>query len=203
MTTIILVRHAEHDGLGEVLAGRDSRVVLNASGRRTAIRLAEVLGCRGVDQVKSSPQMRALQTAKALAALIGVPIEIAGEFDEIDYADWTGRRFDDLHQDAAWQTWNSARERSRPPRGESMGELQGRVLHGLRSVATRSVGQTIAVFSHAEPIRAALLHYRGMNLGEFSRLRIDVGSLTTLRFDRGVGTIIAHNERLDAEAVPA
>jgi probable phosphoglycerate mutase len=203
MTTIILVRHAEHDGLGEVLAGRDSRVVLNALGRRTAIQLAEVLARRGVEQVKSSPQMRVLQTAKPLAGQIGVPIEIAGEFDEIDYGEWTGRRFDDLHQDAAWQTWNSARERSRPPGGESMGDLQARVLHGLLSIGTRSGGQTIAVFSHAEPIRAALLHYRGMGLGEFSRVPIDVGSLTTLRFDRGVGTIIAHNERLDAEAVPA
>jgi broad specificity phosphatase PhoE len=203
MTTIILVRHAEHDGVGEVLAGRDSRVALNALGRRTATHLAGVLARRGVDQVKSSPQMRALQTAKPLVGLIGVPIEIGGEFDEIDYGDWTGRRFDDLHQDAAWQMWNSARARSRPPGGESMGELQGRVLHGLLSIATRSGGQTIAVFSHAEPIRAALLHYRGMGLGEFTRVPIDVGSLTTLRFDHGVGTIIVHNERLDAGVVPA
>jgi probable phosphoglycerate mutase len=84
-----------------------------------------------------------------------------------------------------------------------MGELQGRVLHGLLTIATRSGGQTIAVFSHAEPIRAALLHYRGMGLGEFTRVPIAVGSLTTLRFDRGVGSIVVHNECLDAEVVPA
>jgi probable phosphoglycerate mutase len=203
MTTIILVRHAEHDGLGEMLSGRKAGVVLNADGKRTARQLAEVLARRGVEQVKSSPQLRALQTAKPLAGLIGVPVEIGREFDEINYGDWTGRRFEDLRRDVAWQQWNSSRDRSRPPDGESMGELQARVLCGLNSIVMRSFGRAVAVFSHAEPIRAALLHYRAMDLGDFTGVSVDVGSLTTLRFAAGVATILVQNECPDPVAVPA
>jgi probable phosphoglycerate mutase len=188
-TTIILVRHSHHDLIGRVLVGREPNVSLSAVGMRQAQGLATRLVRRGVSDVKSSPQLRARQTAEPLAATLGKPVEIMPEFDEADFGDWSGRAFDSLQHDCGWQRWNSDREACRPPGGETMRELQSRVLAGLSRLAKAHPGQCIAVVTHAEPARAAVLHYRGMSLGEFARVEIDPGSCTTLKFGAGRGEI--------------
>ena len=61
----------------------------------------------------------------------------------------------------AWQRWNACRSMARPPRGETMAEVQARMLGELLHIhATEPGGQFILV-SHAEPIRATLLHIWG------------------------------------------
>jgi probable phosphoglycerate mutase len=182
-TTIILVRHCHHDLIGRILVGRKLNVALSAAGTRQAQRLAVLLVQRGVASIKSSPQLRARQTAEPLAAMLGKPVEIMPEFDEADFGAWSGRAFEQLQNDCHWQRWNSDRATCRPPGGETMHELQSRVLGGLSRVAKAHPGRCIAVVTHAEPTRAAVLHYRGMSLGEFAQVEIDPGSCTTLRFD--------------------
>jgi broad specificity phosphatase PhoE len=189
-TTIILVRHCVHDLLDRVLVGRRSDVALNTVGIKQAERLAAALVRSGVIDIKSSPQIRARQTAEPMAAILGKPTEIAPEFDEADYGAWSGRAFDSLQNDPGWQRWNSHREVCRPPGGESVHELQSRVLAGLSRLKKAHPDQCIAVVTHAEPARAAVLHYRGIPLGEFARVRIDPGSCTTLQLDGGHGAIV-------------
>jgi broad specificity phosphatase PhoE len=199
-TTIILVRHSHHDLIGRVLVGREPNVSLSAAGIRQAQRLAAVLVRRGVTDVKSSPQLRARQTAGPIAAMLGKPVEIMPEFDEADFGAWSGRAFEQLQNDCHWQRWNSDREACRPPGGETMRELQSRVLAGLSRLAKAAhPGQCIAVVTHTEPARAAVLHYRGISLGEFARVEIDPGSCTTLKFDGEQGAIVseyAHGETM-------
>jgi len=188
-TTIILVRHGVHDLLDRVLVGRAPNVSLSAVGIKQAQRLAAALVGRGVTGVKSSPQLRARQTAEPMAAMLGKPAEVMPEFDEADFGAWSGCAFDRLQKDCQWQRWNSDREACRPPGGETMHELQSRVLAGLSRLAKAHPAQRIAVVTHAEPVRAAVLHYRGMPLGEFARVAIDPGSSTTLEFDGDRGEI--------------
>lgn len=181
-TTIILIRHCHHDLIDRVLVGREPNISLSAAGMRQAQRLAAVLVRRGVADIKSSPQLRARETAEPIGATLGKPVEIMAEFDEADFGAWSGRAFEQLQNDCHWQRWNSDRETCRPPGGETMRELQSRVLGGLTHLAKAHPGQRIAVVTHAEPARAAVLHYRGMSLGEFARVEIDPGSCTTLKF---------------------
>ena len=80
-----------------------------------------------------------------------------------------------------------------------MRELQNRVLAGLSRLAKAHPGRRIAVVTHAEPARAAVLHYRGIPLGEFARVEIDPGSCTALRFDDEQGVTVsayAHAEAM-------
>src|SRR2546423_1757866 len=97
-TTIILVRHAEHDLLCRVLIGRQPDVILNSAGMAQATRLGPALARRGARLVMSSSQARALQTARPFARLLGKAIEIAREFDDIEYGDWSGLPFDQLRE---------------------------------------------------------------------------------------------------------
>lgn len=188
-TTIILVRHAHHDLIGRVLVGREPNVSLSAVGISQARRLAAALVQHGIADVKSSPQLRARQTAEPIAEMLGKPVEIMAEFDEADFGAWSGCAFEQLQNDRHWQRWNSDRETCRPPGGETMRELQSRVLAGLSRLATAHPGQCIAVVTHAEPARAAVLYYRGIPLGEFARVEIEPGSCTTLKFEGVRGEI--------------
>src|SRR5260370_34830602 len=167
-------------------------------GPGQALPLAAVLVGRGFADSKWSPQLRAGQTAEPIAAMLGKPVEIMPEFDEADFGAWSGRAFEQLQNDCHWQRWNSDRQACRPPGGETMRELQSRVLAGLSRLAKAHPGQCIAVVTHAEPARAAVLHYRGMSLGEFARVEIDPGSCTPLKFAGGGGVF---SEYVDAGAM--
>ena len=182
-TTIILIRHAEHDGLGRLLTGRRVGSGLTAWGFEQATRLAGAFARRQIAQVISSSRLRARQTAAPIAAACALPLQIDADFDEIDYGAWTSRSLAELANNPHWRRWNEQRATSRPPRGESMGELQARVLRGLASVASANSGRRIVIVSHAEPIRTALLHFRGLSLDEFGRVPVEPASVTPLYFE--------------------
>lgn len=200
-TTIILIRHCVHALIDRVLVGRQPNVFLSEAGVEQARRLAVTLTDRGIASVKSSPQPRARQTAETIAARLGKPIEIRPEFDEVDFGAWSGRSFNSLRNDPRWKRWNSEREACRPPGGESLRELQCRVLAGLGRLAAVHPGDCIAVVTHAEPARAAIMHYRGISLREFARVRIDPGSCTTLQLRDGGSAIVRDNEHAGAMMV--
>jgi broad specificity phosphatase PhoE len=181
MTTLLLVRHAEHALQNRVLVGRMDDVALSQAGRAQLSPLAEALRSRPIAAVHSSPRQRARETADAVAACHALPVEVFDALDEIDYGEWTGLDFAALEVRPDWQAWNARRGSSTPPMGESMGALQRRVLAYLEDVRCVYGDKTVAVVTHAEPIRAILLHAMGFTLNEFSRIDIATASITPLR----------------------
>ncbi|GGI19737.1 hypothetical protein GCM10010987_05850 [Bradyrhizobium guangdongense] len=148
--------------------------------------------------IQSSPQRRCMQSACILAAHFGLPVEIVPALDELDYGEWTGRSFEELGRDPQWSRWNRERGSARPPDGESMRSLQNRIVNHLEQLRNdRSAGTAIAV-SHAEPIRAALLHYARMRLDDFLAIEIDPSSISTLSAGRGGYRITGVNQRVPA-----
>jgi broad specificity phosphatase PhoE len=181
--TVHLVRHGHHALVGRVLCGRMNGISLDEFGCVQMARCAECM-IPAPSVVQSSPQRRALQSASIVASYYGLPIEIVKAVDEIDCGDWTGRSFAELEHDPAWQQWNRRRGSSRPPNGESMQELQLRVVRHLDGIRGDLSDGAIVVVSHAEPIRAALLHYANIALDDFLSVAVDPASVSTLCFDR-------------------
>ena len=198
MASIIhLVRHGHHALLGRALCGRMKGVALDALGCEEIARCAEAIEPRP-NLVQSSPQGRCLQSACILAARYGLAVEIVSALDELDYGHWTGRSFDDLDRDPRWSVWNTQRGTSRPPGGESMRALQQRVVDHLAHLQRDPGSDTVVVVSHAEPIRAALLHYQGIELDDFLSVEIEPGSVSTLTVDHGKIKITGINQRTKA-----
>jgi broad specificity phosphatase PhoE len=181
--TVHLVRHGHHALVARVLCGRTNSVSLDALGCTQMSRCAESM-IPTPTSVQSSPQRRARQSAGIIAWHFGLPVEVVPAMDEIDCGDWTGRAFADLDRDAEWRQWNCRRSTCRPPNGESMHELQRRVVRHLDAIRHDMSDGAIAVVSHAEPIRAALLHYSNIALDDFLSIAVDEASISTLCFDR-------------------
>lgn len=155
-------------------------VGLNNEGRDQAARLAGWFAARPVAAVVCSPVQRARETAAPVAARLGLPVVVDGAWTEINFGDWTGRRFDDLADDPDWARWNAMRGLACPPAGEAMHAAQSRALAGLERLRLAHAGAAVAVVSHADVIKAVLAAVLGLGLERPWRLRVDPGSISTV-----------------------
>jgi broad specificity phosphatase PhoE len=183
MTTFYLVRHGTIDLLGHALAGRLPGVPLNSGGRFDARRLAERLQTAPIIHVISSPQERCRETAQPLAAALGLSIELTEALDEVDFGKWQGGTMSELSKDKSWRHWNSFRSGHAAPEGETMGGVQARMAAEMVLLRNRFPDQQIALFSHADPIRAVLCYWLGMPLDFIQRLEVAPGSFSEVAID--------------------
>ena len=179
--TALLVRHAQTDAVGHYLAGRRPGVRLNAEGRSQLSGLCARLEGVVLDAIYSSPLERASETAAAIARGRGLAVYERDDLQEVDFGEWTGRTFAELSASPAWQTYNRARATAEIPAGESPRALTTRICGALEQIRQLHPGGTVAIVSHAEPIRALVLFHRGLSLDVFHATDIAPASITTLR----------------------
>jgi probable phosphomutase (TIGR03848 family) len=184
MTTFVLIRHARHALVGRTIVGRAPGVRLSAEGLREAQALAERFETGSIQALYSSPLERARATAAPIAARLRLEVEIADELNEIDYGAWTNRTLADLHDLDEWRRFNIFRSGSRIPGGETMVEVQGRMLRLVERLAAAHPEQTVALVSHGDLIKAALAHHLGVSLDLFQRIEISPASLSVVRIER-------------------
>ena len=180
MTTFLLVRHATCDPVGTRLTGRAAGVSLNAEGREQAARLATWLAPVPLGAVYAGPLERTQETAAYLAGPRALRVTPHDAFTELDFGEWTGREIASLADDDHWRRFNAFRSATRPPGGELMLEAQARAVAALHALASRHPGETVAVVSHADVLRAALAYFAGAPLDLFLRLEISPASVSTL-----------------------
>ena len=109
-STILMVRHAVHAQVGEVLSGRTPGIALSQDGRGQARKLASFFDEMPIDILQASPVQRAQETAWAIVVQRpGLTIETVPALEEVDFGEWTGRAFVELADDPNWGAWNSAR----------------------------------------------------------------------------------------------
>jgi broad specificity phosphatase PhoE len=196
VTTFFLVRHAAHQAGTDRLVGRTPGISLSESGRSQARRLAERLSGKGVTAIHAGPRERTVETAEAIAQLCRCPVVIAEALDEVDFGVWAGRSFRELEDDREWNGWNAARASASTPAGATMAEIMRRVITHMRDCAESEPEGRVVLVSHAEPIRAAVMHYLGMALSAHDRVQIDLASITTLTAGEWGARLSALNERI-------
>ena len=148
-------------------------------GRRRAGRLAERLRREELAAVYASPVSRAIETAMAATERPREDIRVLDDFTEIEFGEWTGKTVEEVDRDPRHKVWNSVRSLARPPSGETMLEVQARMVHGVEALRRDHPDQTVAVFSHGDPIKCAILYLLGMPLDFYDRIDIEPGSITT------------------------
>lgn len=182
MTTLLLIRHAANDWVGDRLAGWTPGVHLNEKGYQQAAALADRLAPWPLEAVYSSPLERAVETAEAVAARHSLRVRILEGMGESRYGDWTGQSIKELSKSPEWLKVQYNPSDARFPNGESLGEMQARAVAALESLRERHPKGVVAVFSHADVIKAAAAYYAGMHLDLFQRLVIGTASVTWIQF---------------------
>lgn len=192
--TLLFVRHAAHDDVGRYLAGRMKGIHLGPAGRRQAARLAQRLEREKAQRVLSSPRERARETAAAVAAACSLPpAEVSDALDEIDFGRWGGSTFTELEPDEDWRRWNSHRSLAATPAGETMLDVQRRVVGLMLDLAKDSEGATVLV-SHGDVIKAAVSHVLGLPIDAWPRFDIAPASITSVLIDQSGARLGTLNE---------
>jgi probable phosphoglycerate mutase len=176
----MLARHGSCAQTENVLVGRLVDAPLDARGEREALSLAARLEQEHPVLVLTSPRLRARQTAAAIADYAGCPVRAVAELDEMDFGEWSGRRFSELAHDTRWQRWNAARASSLTPAGDGIVAVQRRITRYLDELAAAFTGCTLALVTHAEIIRSALLAYLDVEIDDWQTIEIAPASLTAL-----------------------
>lgn len=201
-TTLLLIRHGHNGAVGQWLAGWRAGVHLSDEGREQARRLVDRLRGVRIDAIYTSPLDRTRETAAPLASDRGLEVREIPEIGEFRMGEFDGQRFDALETDARWRRFNAVRSVVRPPGGELMLELQSRMVGALLEIADRHAGGSVVVFSHADPIRAAILYFAGMPIDFFYRLDVAPASLTAIALRLGGPAIVKMNDTGDIQGLP-
>jgi probable phosphomutase (TIGR03848 family)/uncharacterized repeat protein (TIGR03847 family) len=183
MTIVLLVRHGLTDYVAtDRCAGRTPGIHLNAEGKRQAAALAQRLRTLPIRALYSSPVDRAAETAQALAEATGLQPEIRTELAETETGEWTGRYYKDIvEQDAPiWTALQAHPRGTRIPGGETIDEVEARMAAAIDAICRDHHDAMVAVVSHADPIKAAICHYIGLDLDHFQSLVISPASVSVL-----------------------
>lgn len=199
--TLLLVRHAAHDDVGRFLAGRSEPVLLGEEGRKQARRVAERVREHGICEIYTSPRTRTQETAAAIASACGVgPPKLSDSLDEIDFGRWAGSDFGTLNNDPLWRRWNTVRSFVRAPGGETLLEVQNRVLRLIETLRERQCERVVFV-SHADVIKATVCYVLGLPLDAWTRFDIAPASVTTMLVGDWGAKLVALNEVTLAEQI--
>jgi probable phosphomutase (TIGR03848 family)/uncharacterized repeat protein (TIGR03847 family) len=187
MTILLLIRHASNDNVKENrLAGLTPAVHLNAQGQREADALARRLAPISLHAIYSSPLERAVDTANAVAQCQKLDVQIRRDLTELDVGEWTGKTIKELEETDAWKQMLAQPARFQFPGGEDITQARDRMVQAIDAIVAAHPDQVVAVVSHADPIKAALAHYLGMDLNQFNRIVISPASVSVLFFgERG------------------
>ncbi|MEL7210210.1 MAG: histidine phosphatase family protein, partial [Actinomycetota bacterium] len=153
--TLYVVRHGRTEAnAGGLLLGR-ADPGLDEVGREQAARIAEAVGA--ADVVVSSPLARCRETAEAIG-----PAAIDERLIELDYGQWDLIPLKDVPAEA-WAEWR-ADVSFRPPGGETLVELGGRVFAVLDELAAEAATADVVVVTHVSPIKASLAWALGVGM---------------------------------------
>jgi len=181
VTTFLLIRHGVTAITGTVITGRAPGYPLTDQGRMQAEAVAARMAAVPIRAIYSSPLERTQETAAPLAARLGLEVQISPPFNEIDYGAWTGMTCAELAKSPEWQAFSRLRSTSRPPGGESILDIQQRTAAELERLCIVHPDETVAIFSHGDPIRAVLMHSLGMSCDLLHRLQVDPASISIVR----------------------
>lgn len=185
MTYVLLIRHAVNDVMkAKKLAGRMPGVRLNDEGRQQADELADRLRHLPIKAIYSSPLERTSETADPLARSLGLEINTHEGLLEVEYGEWTDQPLDDLSKKDEWKIVQAYPSGMLFPGGESIRAMQARVVDTIEQIAHDYPRDIVAVFSHADVIKATLAHYLGVHLDLFQRIAIDPVSVSVLGLSR-------------------
>jgi 2,3-bisphosphoglycerate-dependent phosphoglycerate mutase len=155
---IFLLRHAE-SATPHIFHGAESDVELGANGHTQAAAAAEWFQSQNLTAVVSSEQLRARQTAAAIAQLCDVPHTLEFGLHERIVGDLLGTTFKSDH--GPWhdtiQAWMRGETTYTTARAESYDEVRDRAKIAFQSVVSAHRQGRVAVVSHGITIKILLL----------------------------------------------
>ena len=180
---LYIIRHGQTDwNIAKKSQGRQY-IPLNERGHFQAQCLGKAMENRPITAVFSSPQIRAMETAIAVASPAGVPVIPVRDLMEINYGVWEGKTEEELLRDdrALYEAWWSHPAETAPPEGESINQVNERCRQAWKEIKPQLTGDA-AIVAHG----GLLAHFMEQLLGSESIAASTVAhnaSITTIEYE--------------------
>jgi 2,3-bisphosphoglycerate-dependent phosphoglycerate mutase len=185
-TNVLLIRHGQSKGNAERRFGGHTATPLSGRGHKQAEATAHCLKSESLTAIYSSDLARAIETARPLSKMTGLPINGTNAFRERSVGVMEGLTFEDAAQQHPEQ-YAALLQRDFEhvlTGGESYRQLLDRAVQKLDEVIAEHRGGKIAVFSHTGTICILALHLMGaLDAPELKPVWISSGNCGITRFE--------------------
>lgn len=198
MTRIIVVRHGQtawNEGQGERFRGR-ADVELDDKGVKQAVATAARLAQWEAAAIYSSPLKRTLSTASILAEPLKLQVQPTEGLIDIDYGRWQGLSLKEAEGDDSklYKLWLKSPHLVTFPQGESLEQVQKRVVSTVESLVPQHPGQSIVLVSHKVVCKVLFCNLLGLDTSHFWELQQDPCAINLVEVDENAVAIVSLND---------
>lgn len=191
ITSFLLVRHGHTEATEQGRLYTDPAAELTPQGMAQASAVADWIHEKKPDVVLCSTARRVRSTAAVISRQIGVEALPVEGLNEWHVGEWEGLTYWDVKKDQpeVYKQWSSDPIMNRPPGGESVADMFERTRSKIGELIDQYDGKTVCLITHAGIIRSALIYALEMDIRNFWRFAIPVGSITRIDFSRTFATV--------------
>jgi len=186
--TLLLIRHGETAWNAEARFRGQTDIPLSPRGRQQAEALARSLPPSfPIGHIYSSPLPRCLETARPLAAALGLAVVPEPRLIDLDYGEWSGRLIAEVAElfPQDYAAWLSGDLSFRFPRGEPLGAPAERLRSFIADVIERHQADVVAMVTHNVLCQMATCVLLNTPLESFQSVRHDPGNASVFRWRAG------------------
>ena len=209
-TTLLLVRHAETEDNVQMRLSGWTDTDLSPRGESQVELLADHFNRQHghIDELYSSPLIRARRTAEAIGALTGHTPTLLDDLREMYFGELDGRPFEELREAYAHlleADENSEIEDFMWPSGESRSGFSQRVLRTTTAIARRHPSGAVGVVTHGGFIATLLTVLHGESPANWRKWVVPNASLSEVLWDATTqsGALVRHGDASHLEALSA
>jgi broad specificity phosphatase PhoE len=180
---LILVRHGEtHWNKEGRVQGGGSDIELNDKGLAQVGKLAAFLKDESIAAIVSSPMLRAVATAEAIASSHGLPVKVDQGLKELDVGSFEGMSLSNLPSTFSQflLQWGKKAQLARLPGGESLPELQERSWRAVEPLMAEHNDGSVVVVSHYFVTLAIIFRILDLPLDCFTKFKLDLGGMSVV-----------------------
>lgn len=170
MTSLLLIRHGEVEGISPPIFRGRTELTLTPRGVRQAELTRDHLRQHwNIDAIYCSPLGRCVRTARTIAQPFDLQATTLAGLTDIDYGAWSGHPVTEVQERSpeAYALWKSAPHTVRMPQGESLQDVAARATDALAAMLAAHPQDTVAVVTHDSVIRVLLCHVAGLPLSGY------------------------------------
>ena len=204
VTRIVAVRHGETEWNAQMRMQGQLDTQLSERGRWQASRAARALAGEGIEAIFASDLARAFDTARAIAAVIDLPISTDRGLRERGFGIFEGHTYAEI--DSRWPEdaarWRRHEPAFRPEGGESLIEFSARAVAALTGIAERSRGRTILVVSHGGVLDCLYRAATGLDLAAPRTWELGNAAINRLLFTGERFTLVGWSDTAHLDGDP-
>lgn len=205
MTEMYFIRHGFSTGNRDKVFYGHYNGSLDPKGHEQAKCVAEFFGDINLDAIYSSDLIRSMDTARPTAESKSMEIVPDVRLREIFAGEWENKHVSLLvsgKYEKDYEVWKNDIAHSRCTGGESVEELRERIFAAVKDIAIKNDGKSVAVFTHATPIKVLRSSFLGEPIDKVNEYGwVPNASVSKVIYDSGNWNIVFYGESKHLESL--